>query len=125
MSNHTAPFILAEGSDGKLLWAIVREDDYDNSDPFRPAVMRHRYRLYERNQWRLFGDNGGMADPYFVVKDLPSYIAAQKQMIYDYTDKDKWLRMAVMNTACSGVFSSDRTIEEYNNNIWHLKPLKL
>ena len=73
----------------------------------------------------LFGDGGGMADPYFVLKDLSPYIAAQKQMVQDYTDKDKWLRMAVMNTACSGVFSSDRTIQEYNEHIWNLKPLEL
>jgi len=55
-----APFAVtdwAEGSDGKLLWAIVREDDYDNADPLRPAVMRHRCRLYERDKWRLFGES--------------------------------------------------------------------
>ena len=73
----------------------------------------------------LFGDGGGMADPYFVLKDLPQYVATQKQMIKDYANQDKWLKMAVMNTACSGVFSSDRTIQEYNEKIWHLKPLQL
>ena len=66
-----------------------------------------------------------MADPYFVLKDLPQYVATQKQMIKDYANQDKWLKMAVMNTACSGVFSSDRTIQEYNEKIWHLKPLQL
>ena len=73
----------------------------------------------------LFGDGGGMADPYFVLKDLPQYVATQKQMIKDYANQDKWLKMAVMNTACSGVFSSDRTIQEYNEKIWRLKPLQL
>ena len=73
----------------------------------------------------LFGDNGGMADPYFVLKDLPDYIKTQQRMLRDYLDRDKWLRMAVINTAQSGYFSSDRTIAEYNSQIWHLKPLEL
>ena len=73
----------------------------------------------------LFGDNGGMADPYFVLKDLPSYVIAQKQLVQDYANRDLWLRKAVMNTACSGMFTSDRTISEYNRLIWHLKPLAL
>ena len=73
----------------------------------------------------LFGDGGGMADPYFVLKDLSSYINTQKQMMRDYDNRDLWLHKAVMNTACSSLFTSDRTIEEYNKLIWHLKPLKL
>ena len=73
----------------------------------------------------LFGDGGGMADPSFVLKDLPQYMAAQTKIDGDYTDKDLWLRKAVLNTACSGGFSSDRTIREYNDKIWHLKPLNL
>ena len=73
----------------------------------------------------LFGEGGGMADPYFVLKDLTSYITTQKQMMADYDNRDLWLHKAVMNTACSSLFTSDRTIEEYNRLIWHLKPLKL
>ncbi|MBQ9599126.1 MAG: glycogen/starch/alpha-glucan phosphorylase, partial [Clostridia bacterium] len=42
----------------------------------------------------------------------------------DYQNREKWLEMAIMNTAMSGFFSSDRTIEEYNDQIWHLKPIK-
>ena len=53
-----------------------------------------------------------MADPYFVLKDLPAYNLTQKKAAQDYTDRDKWLRMAVINTAKSGIFSSDRTITE-------------
>ncbi len=73
----------------------------------------------------LFGDNGGMPDPYFVLKDLPQYLAAQMRIARDYTDKDLWLKKAVMNTASSGIFAADRTITEYNDQIWQLKPLKL
>ncbi len=73
----------------------------------------------------LFGDGGGMADPYFVLKDLPDYLRTRQRLAKDYDDRDKWLAMAVRNVACSGVFSSDRTIAEYNEKIWHLKPLDL
>ncbi len=73
----------------------------------------------------LFGDGGGMADPYFVLKDLSAYVSAHRQLLADYTDQDKWLRMAIMNTARSGIFSTDRTIAEYNQKIWRLRPLGL
>ncbi|MBQ2954335.1 MAG: glycogen/starch/alpha-glucan phosphorylase, partial [Clostridia bacterium] len=72
----------------------------------------------------LIGEYGGMGDPYFVLKDFGSYSMAQRRIDADYADRDKWLRMAVINTAMSGVFSSDRTIREYNDTIWHLEPLQ-
>ena len=51
-----------------------------------------------------------MADPYFVLKDFGSYSMAQRRVNADYANKDKWLKMAVINTAMAGFFSSDRTI---------------
>ena len=59
-------------------------------------------------------------DRYFVMKDFGSYSMAQRRVNEDYLDRDKWLRMAVLNTASSGIFSSDRTIREYNEKIWHI-----
>ena len=70
----------------------------------------------------LLGD-GGMPDNYFVLKDFGSYSMAQRRLNADYADRQKWLKMAITNTAMSGIFSSDRTIREYNDNIWHLEPL--
>ncbi len=72
----------------------------------------------------LIGDYGNMADPYFVLKDFGSYSMAQRRLNADYADREKWLKMAITNTAMSGVFSSDRTIREYNDTIWHLDPMK-
>ena len=72
----------------------------------------------------LLGGNGAMADSYFVLKDFGSYSMAQRRLAADYADFDKWQKMAVINTAMSGVFSSDRTIREYNDWIWHLDPLR-
>lgn len=61
------------------------------------------------------------ADTYFILKDFHSYVEAQKKVEEAYRDEKRWAKMAMMNVACSGKFSSDRTIEEYVKDIWHLK----
>ena len=71
----------------------------------------------------LFGHWGGQADAYFVLKDFESYRATQEKISADYIDSYKWNQMAAVNTAMAGYFSSDRTIKEYNDRIWHLKPV--
>ncbi|MGI6240064.1 MAG: glycogen/starch/alpha-glucan phosphorylase, partial [Christensenellales bacterium] len=88
-------------------------------EPSNPRLFSDLYHAL------LFGDGGGMADPYFVLKDLNEYIAAHRRLMADYRDREKWLRMAIANTAQSGIFSTDRTISEYNEKIWRLKPLDL
>ena len=55
-----------------------------------------------------------------VTRDFDAYIEAQAQLARDYQDKALWTKKAVLNTAASGYFSSDRTIEEYNEKIWRL-----
>lgn len=60
------------------------------------------------------------ADQYFILADFRSYAEAQERVEAAYRDEKRWARMAMMNTACCGKFSSDRTIEEYVNDIWHL-----
>ncbi len=60
-------------------------------------------------------------DPYFVLKDFGSYSMAHRRIDTDYQNREKWLRMAIANTANSGLFAADRTIKEYNDTIWHLK----
>ncbi|MGM9531892.1 glycogen/starch/alpha-glucan phosphorylase [Intestinibacter sp.] len=57
-------------------------------------------------------------DEYFVLRDFDSYIEAQNNLQELYKNKDLWNKMSLKNTACSGFFSSDRTIEEYINDIW-------
>ena len=63
---------------------------------------------------------GNKADKYFILRDFEDYLNTQKKISEAYTDKKKWARMAMMNTACAGKFSSDRTIKEYVDEIWHL-----
>ena len=73
----------------------------------------------------LNGYNGSRADEYFVLKDFESYAEAQKKADEAYRDKEKWAKMAILNTAHSGKFSSDRTIKEYADEIWELKPVHI
>ena len=61
-------------------------------------------------------------DPWMTIADFRSYIDAQKRVEDAYRDKDHWTRMSILNCANSGKFSTDRTINEYNNDIWKLKP---
>ena len=64
-------------------------------------------------------------DVYFILKDFRSYAEAQKKIEKMYLDETGWARSAMLNTACSGKFSSDRTIEEYVNDIWKLDKVKV
>lgn len=85
--------------------------------PENPKMFEGLYRAL------VFSDNGGMADPYFVLRDFGSYQQAQTRLGMDYADSRAWTRKEIINVAKSGVFSSDRTIREYNDKIWHLHAL--
>ena len=67
----------------------------------------------------------GVADRYFNILDMRSYIDAQFRVDEAFRDKAEWARLAIRQTACAGKFSSDRTIEEYVRDIWHLNKLKM
>jgi starch phosphorylase len=62
-------------------------------------------------------------DPWMTAADFRSYIAAQERVAAAYRNRERWLRMSILNTAHSGYFSSDRTIAEYNRDIWHMEPV--
>ena len=82
----------------------------DNPERFRP--------LYNS---LLYGENGSPADRYFILKDFESYADAQRRIVDAYKDQKGWAKMAMLNTASAGKFSSDRTIEEYVRDIWKLE----
>ena len=65
-------------------------------------------------------DGGRRADTYFILKDFKAYAAAQVEVEKAYRDEKRWARMAMLNTASCGKFTSDRTIEEYAQTIWNL-----
>ena len=65
-------------------------------------------------------NNSDRADPYFILKDFRSYAETHAKIEVVYRDEKQWAKKALWNTACSGKFSSDRTIQEYVDDIWHL-----
>jgi starch phosphorylase len=62
-------------------------------------------------------------DPWMTVADFRSFVDAQKRVEAAYKDTDRWTKMSILNTASSGKFSTDRTITEYNRDIWKLTPV--
>jgi starch phosphorylase len=64
-------------------------------------------------------------DPWMVAADFRSFVEAQKLVAEAYQNREQWIRMSIINTACSGKFSTDRTISNYNEEIWHLKPMPI
>ena len=71
----------------------------------------------------LFGDYG-MPDPYMVIRDFRAYIEMQNKVASDFEHTELWWHKAIINTASAGFFSSDRTIKNYNDSVWHLEASK-
>ncbi|HIT50477.1 MAG TPA: glycogen/starch/alpha-glucan family phosphorylase, partial [Candidatus Pelethenecus faecipullorum] len=62
-------------------------------------------------------------DHYFILKDFDAYVEAQEKINDLYKDQKKWLHMAIVNIAKSGFFTTDRTMRQYNEDIWHVEPI--
>ena len=73
----------------------------------------------------LHNDGGRRADTYFILKDFRAYVDAHRKMLDKYKDEKGWAKSAMLNVACAGKFSSDRTIEEYVRDIWKLDKVKV
>ena len=73
----------------------------------------------------LLNGSGGKADEYFVLEDYADYARAHWDIDAAYRDRERWARMAILNTAKSGKFSSDRTIRQYAEEIWHLPQVEI
>ncbi len=82
-------------------------------EPNHPQLFKEIYHSL------LFGDYG-MPDPYMVLRDFDAYKDIQSRIAREFKEKALWNKKAVINTATAGFFSSDRTIAEYNEYIWHL-----
>jgi glycogen phosphorylase len=97
------------------------------SDPELAEVLELiRSGFFSRGDTELFRpllDNLMYHDPYLVLADFSAYRDCQQQVSARYTDRDDWVRMAILNSARSGLFSSDRTIREYSRDIWQAKPV--
>jgi len=108
-----------------------RPMDYYHSDPdLRDTLDLIRNGFFSRGDTELFRpliDGLLYHDPYLVLADFKPYLLCQQQVNETFADKDRWTRMAILNSARSSLFSSDRTIREYCRDIWHASavPVKL
>ena len=126
-------FIFGMSSDEVI--AHERNRDYDpmqifNTDQdIRKVLMQLINGFYSPNDPELFRDLYNsllntqctqFAGTYFILKDFRSYAEAQKRVMEAYKDEEGWAKSAILNIAHAGKFSSDRTIQEYVDDIWHL-----
>ncbi|MCR5148745.1 MAG: glycogen/starch/alpha-glucan phosphorylase [Eubacterium sp.] len=103
-------------------------DIYNSNQNVRRVLTQLINGMYSKDdpeRFRDLYDSLTKEDVYFILKDFDSYAEAQKRVDEAYRDTAGWARMAMMNTACAGKFSSDRTIEEYVKDIWHLEKVKV
>ena len=82
-------------------------------------MFRHLYNSLLNTQ------STSKADTYFILKDFKAYAEAQKKVEAAYKDEAGWARSAILNVACSGKFTSDRTIQQYVDEIWHLDKMTM
>ena len=108
------------------------EEIFNTDQDIRRVLMQLITGYYSPQDPELFRDiynsllntkNSAKADTYFILKDFRSYAEAQKRVEAAYRDENWWARAAMLNTASAGKFSSDRTIEEYVRDIWHLEKI--
>ena len=104
-------------------------DYFNNDQDIRRVLMQLINGEYAPDDPERFRDiydsllntnSSDRADTYFILADFKSYAEAQERVEKAYSDETGWARMAMMNTACSGKFTSDRTIQQYVDEIWHL-----
>jgi glycogen phosphorylase len=102
--------IIAADADLKRVMDLIESGHFNQFEPglFEPIVQAIRSRH----------------DPWLVAADFRSYVAAQERAAAAYLDRDRWLRMSILNTAASGKFSTDRTMQEYNAEIWQLTAVR-
>jgi starch phosphorylase len=100
--------IVAGDTDFQRVMDLLESGHFNSFEPgiFAPIIAS----IYNRD------------DPWRTAADFRGYVHAQREVARAYHDSERWTRMSIMNTAASGKFSSDRTILEYNRDIWHLSP---
>ena len=131
-------FIFGMSSDEVIAHEHNRDYDpmqiFNTDQDIRKVLTQLVNGFYSPNDSELFRDlynsllnthSTQYADTYFILADFRSYAEAQKKIMEYYKNKSAWAKSAILNTAHSGKFSSDRTIQEYVDDIWHLPKVKV
>ncbi len=126
------------GAENAVIFGLSADEviNYENNGGYQPRAIYdadmdlHRvidrlvdgtYSAGNPQAFRELYDSLVGEDQYFILKDFRAYEEAQKRIEAKYRDREGWARSAMLNVACCGKFSSDRTIEEYVRDIWHLE----
>ena len=126
----------AVGDDNIFLFGMrtpeveARKNGYDPRSLYmqNPDIHRAIDVMYQGFGGRQYAEVAGSLtgkDPYMVLADFEDYRRAQALSAAVYNDKEKWARMALLNTAGSGVFASDRSIRDYSDRIWNCRPVDM
>ena len=107
----------------------LKQNGYRPQDYYHGNADIHRAidAMYEGFEGRSYSEVASSltgSDPYMVLADFVDYARAQAESGALYRNADEWARRALLNTAASGVFSSDRSIRDYSDRIWHVRPVK-
>ena len=129
----------AVGADNFFLFGAQAEQIEGIKQSYNPLHIIHNtpdllnvMQLLESGHFNLFepglfddiiGAIKSPHDPWLVAHDFDSFVQAQKAVEHAYQDQQHWTQMSILNTAASGTFSSDRTISQYSDDIWHLEAL--
>jgi starch phosphorylase len=103
-------------------------DVIDSNPGLREVIDLIRSGFFSRGDSEIFRpliDNLIWHDPFLVLADFQSYVDCQAQVDAAYQDPDHWTRMSILNMARSGLFSSDRSIQEYADDIWKVRPVEI
>lgn len=126
------------GKDNIIIFGLTAEEvaglkphynprDYCNNNPMLKRVLDlvsgGFFSTHELGLFQPIVDNLLSRDPYLVLADFQAYCDAQDRVDQSYRDREAWTQKAILNIARSGKFSSDRTILEYNRDIWNAKPM--
>ncbi len=103
--------------------------DYYNSNPqLKQAIDQIASGYFSKGNSNLFQplvESLKNRDDYLLFADYQSYIECQQKISHSYRDQQNWLKMSILNTARSGFFSSDRSIRQYAQDIWHVQPVRI
>ena len=103
-------------------------DYYNNDERIHTVIDQLTNGFFDKvdkDEFLMIRENLIYQDHYFVLKDFASYVEAQEKINELYKNQEKWLKISIINTAKSGFFTTDRTMKQYNKDIWHTSPIKM